>query len=129
MDSVGEGVDRQSYVPVVAKHFIAGRAMGEYGVFNHPLTCSVHHLAAYPAEHTKGTELVGLVERAMRRMEWIVFAFHTIDGGRLGCSPLFFEELLDHLALNRARIWVAPVAEVSAHVLAVRARSTRFRDQ
>lgn len=120
MDFVGEGLTRQSYVPVVAKHFIAARASGEYGFYNYPLTCTLHHLSAYPAEHTKGTELVGLVERAMKMRQWIIFAFHTIDGDRLGCPPLFFEELLDHLALNRERIWVAPVAEVASYILKIR---------
>jgi len=120
MSFVGEGLTRQSYVPVVAKHFIAARASGEYGFFNYPLSCNLHHLTAYPAEHTKGTELVGLVERAMRRREWIIFAFHTIDGGRLGCPSLFFEELLDHLILNKERIWVAPVAEIASYVAGLR---------
>jgi len=33
---VGRGKNRQSYVPVVARHFLAGRTVGEYGFGNSP---------------------------------------------------------------------------------------------
>lgn len=33
---VGRGETRHSYIPIVARHFLAGRAAGEYGFGNHP---------------------------------------------------------------------------------------------
>jgi peptidoglycan/xylan/chitin deacetylase (PgdA/CDA1 family) len=33
---VGRGTTKQSYTPVIAKHFLAGRAGGEFGLANHP---------------------------------------------------------------------------------------------
>jgi len=117
---VGEGLTRQSYVPAVARHLVAGRATGEYGFFNTPLNCDLHCLWCVGAEHRRGPEMVGFVERAARAGQWLIFAFHAIDGGRLGVAEYEFAELLDHLAANRSRIWTAPVAEIAAHLMAIK---------
>lgn len=117
---VGEGLTRQSYVPLVAKHFAAARAVGEYGFFNSPLTCDLHYLWSMPGEHRRGPELAGFVERAARRGQWLIFAFHQIEGGRLGIAEFEFAELLDHLAANRDRVWTAPVVEIAGHVRCLR---------
>jgi hypothetical protein len=118
---IGEGLTRRSYVPLVAKLFVAGRTGGEYGFFNHPYNVDLHHLGGIAAERMPGTELVGLVERCVRRGHWAILAFHSIDGGRLGINEFDFEELLDHLAESKDRIRTAPVAELAKHCRALRA--------
>jgi len=117
---VGRGLSRKSYVPVVAKHFVAGRASGEYEFFNNPLHVDLHCLLSAPAEHMRAPELIGLVELAVSRHHWICLAFHAIDGGRLGVALSEFTLLLDHLATCRERIWTAPVRDVARHVRARR---------
>lgn len=117
---VGMGLTRQSYVPVVAKHFVAGRASGEYGLPNHPLNCDLHCLVCQPCEHMPGAELVGLAEQAARRVRWVIFTFHSIDGGRLGINEFDFADLVEHLDVHRDRFWTAPVAEVALHLAKVR---------
>ncbi|MCC6442011.1 MAG: polysaccharide deacetylase, partial [Armatimonadetes bacterium] len=67
---VGHGPARQSYVPVVAKHFAAGRSLGD--VPNHPLTCDLHYLWSFPVERKSGAELVGLAERGAAQGRWVV---------------------------------------------------------
>jgi hypothetical protein len=44
---------------------------------------------------------------------------HQIAGGRLGTAPSEFERMLDWLAREREHVWVAPVAEVAAHLKTV----------
>jgi len=117
---VGEGLTRQSYVPVVARHFIAARAAGEYGFSNHPYNADLHYLASVPAERMPGPEMVGLVEQAARQGRWILFTFHSIEGGRLGVSEYDLTLLLDHLADAQERLWTAPVAEIAQHLLRLR---------
>lgn len=117
---VGEGLTRQSYVPVIAKRFIAARAVGEYGFANTPLNCDLHHLASHNAEHCRGPELIGLVRKAVKYGRWIIFAFHSIEGGRLGIAEYEFCELLDFLAEERQSIWTAPVAEVAQYLVEAR---------
>ncbi len=117
---VGEGPARQSYVPAVARHCIAGRAIGEYGFANTPLNCDLHCLWSHNAEHCRGTELIGLVRKAIKYGRWIIFAFHSIEGGRLGIAEYEFTELVDYLADERERIWTAPVAEVAGFLIQAR---------
>ncbi|NOY81764.1 MAG: polysaccharide deacetylase family protein [Kiritimatiellaeota bacterium] len=111
---VGVGAKRQSYVPVIARHFLAARAgTPNYGFFNAPGFVDLHALASQPCEQMRAAELVGLAERAARRGHWAILTFHEIDRGGLGVFKPDFIELLDHLAANRDRIWTAPVAEIA----------------
>ncbi len=117
---VGEGETRQSYVPIVARHFIAGRSVGEYAFFNSPINCDLACLWCTPAEHMRSPEMNGLVERALTMGQWLIFTFHHIGGARLGTTEYDFEWLLDYLAQNRERIWVAPVVEIAEYIIQMR---------
>lgn len=120
MTHVGEGLTRRSYVPVVAKHFVAGRGGGEYGFFNHPYNIDLHCLTSTSAQAMEPAELIGLAELAARRGHWCVLTFHGIGVGRLGTPEYAFVELLDHLAAQRQRLWTAPVATVAGHCAELR---------
>lgn len=122
MTHVGEGLTRRSYVPVVARHFVAGRAGGEYGFFNHPYNSDVHCLTSTSAQAMEPAELIGLAELAARRGHWCVLTFHGIGVGRLGTAEYAFTELLDHLATHRNRLWTAPVAEIARHCAELRSQ-------
>jgi len=114
-DYVGEGVNRQSYVPIVAKHFPAGRGKGE--IANHPLTADLASLSSFPVERMSGAELVGLAERAAAQNRWAVLTFHGIHQGHLSVQEVDFRELVAHLARHRHRLWVAPVVEVALRLI------------
>ena len=112
---VGAGASRQSYVPVIARHFVAARGKGEKA--NHPARCDLHDLWSWPAERMSGAELVGLAERAAAEGRWAVFTFHGIDEGHLPVAAVDLAELCGFLARHRDRLWTAPVAVVSQHVI------------
>ena len=113
---VGRGARRQSYVPLIATHFVAGRGGGEYGFFNNPLHIDLACAVGTPTERMSCTEMIGLVELAMRRGHWIILVFHEIGAGRLGTSEYDFQLVLDHLADNKKRIWTAPSVEVARKI-------------
>ncbi|MGQ9729715.1 MAG: polysaccharide deacetylase family protein [Candidatus Zipacnadales bacterium] len=115
---VGEGATRQSYVPIVAKHFIAGRGLGEWP--NHPLTCDLHYLWSWDVSRMTGATLVGLAERCASMGRWGLFVFHGIDEGHLPVATVDFLELCRHLQRHAARIWTAPVADIARWVLQMR---------
>ncbi len=117
---VGEGLQRQSYVPIIAKHFVAGRGIGEHMFFNSPMTQDLAYLNCQPCERVSAAEMIGLVELAATRGHWCVFAFHSIDGGRLGASEFDFTLLCDHLAAHRDRIWTAPTVDVAKQIIETR---------
>jgi peptidoglycan/xylan/chitin deacetylase (PgdA/CDA1 family) len=128
-EHVGEGPTRQSYVPVIARHFLAARGRGESGD-NHPATCDLHYLWSWNVEHLDGPALVGRAERASLGMfgTWVILTFHDVGEGRR--SNLFntepaFRELCEFLARHRDRLWTAPVVEVARHIIAWRSSPRR----
>jgi peptidoglycan/xylan/chitin deacetylase (PgdA/CDA1 family) len=114
--SVGRGATRTSYVPLIARHFAAGRAGGELP--NDPRFCDLHHLSSAAVERRSGSALVGLTEQAAARGGWGILTFHGICEGHLPVADTDFAELLDHLARRQDTLWVAPVAEVAGYVAA-----------
>jgi peptidoglycan/xylan/chitin deacetylase (PgdA/CDA1 family) len=113
-DFVGEGINRQSYVPIIAKHFPAARAKGEYA--NHPLVCDLHYLWSWPVERHSGASLVGLAEQCAAQGRWGILTFHGILQGHLSVAETDFRELCGFLKRNQSRIWTAPVVEVAQRV-------------
>ena len=117
-EHVGEGMTRQSYVPVIAKHFLAARGIGERE--NKAATCDLHYLWSRNVELMGGAELVGHAERATQD-NWVILTFHDVGrDSRLSNTTDAFRELCGFLARNRDRIWTAPVNEVAASVAAWR---------
>lgn len=114
-DYVGEGLTRQSYIPFIAKHFVAARSRGEFA--NYPLTCSMSYLWSYPVEHMSGSAIIDLIKQAMSLGQWCILAFHGIDVGKLAVSKEDFLEVCDFLAQNRSDIWVAPLIEVARSII------------
>lgn len=115
---VGSGRRRQSYVPIVAKHFLAARGIGEFPFGNYPATCDLHYLWSWPIQMMSGIELVGLAERTAALSQWGIMTFHGIDdGGNLSISMSAFRELCDFLDRHRDRIWVAPVITVARKII------------
>jgi hypothetical protein len=115
MTFVGRGKGRQSYVPIVAKHFLAGRGGGEYGFGNVPAVVDLACFAGLDMDRKSGFEMIGLVEELTSRGQWVVFVFHQIDGSRLTVGSYDFNMLLNYLH-RRRDIWTAPAAEVARKV-------------
>ncbi len=125
---VGEGATRQSYVPVIAKYFPAGRGKGEAA--NHPLFTDLHYLASWTmAGWMSGSQLYGFAEAAAKQERWGILTFHGLQegpgslwvpGSSYHGSPLSadsFRELCEYLAKHRERIWTAPVVTVAQQII------------
>ncbi len=121
-DFVGRGETRRSYVPIIARHFIAARGIGERHWYNSPLACDLHYLWSCPVERMSGAEMIGLAERAAAQCRWGILTFHGINEGHLPISDIDLKELLAYLDSNRDRIWTVPVVEVAKYVLEWRAK-------
>lgn len=112
---VGRGAGRRSYVPVIARHFLAARGLGEKPWPNDPLACDLHYLWSWPAERMSAAEMIGLVELTLARGAWAIFTFHGVGEGHLPVSEHDLRSLLEYLE-GRSEVWVAPLARVAAHV-------------
>jgi len=114
LDYVGEGERRQSYVPLIARRFVAGRGRGE--VPNHPLTSDLSYLWSFTVERMSGAELIGLAERAAATGRWSILTFHGIHQGHLSVADVDLRDLCQFLTRQRTRIWIAPVATVAGRI-------------
>jgi len=118
MEFVGEGPNRQSYVPVIARHFVAGRGWGELP--NDPRKTDLFYLYSFPVERMSGHEMIGLAEWAMQTGRWSILTFHGINQGRLAVTDWDLRRLCQFLTKNRSQVWVAPVATIAQHLHAWR---------
>ncbi len=109
---VGHGVSRQSYVPIIAKHFLAGRAAGEYGFGNDPDTMDTAALLSIRVDRMTGFEMIGLVQDLTDRGKWVILSFHDISGSRISVEDGEFRHLLRFLQDRRSEIAVAPVVDI-----------------
>ncbi len=116
MEHVGRGPTRQSYVPVVARHHIAGRGKGEFPFGNHASTVDLHYAWSWPAERMPGSQMIGLIESCIGKRGWGVLTFHGINEGGLGVAETDFRELVNYLKGNHSRIWTAPVWKVAQRI-------------
>lgn len=121
MTHVGRGLQRQTYVPVVAKHFVCGRGGGEYGFFNHPWHVDLACVYGQSCQHLTWLHMLGLVEACITAGQWLILVFHSLGIGHLATPLADFLRLCDHLASRRDAVWVAPVAEVAHHLQQARA--------
>jgi peptidoglycan-N-acetylglucosamine deacetylase len=116
---IGRGSQRQSYVPLVAERFVAGRGYAsETG--NLPDRCDLAHLEAYVIDGLDAGALQSLVDAGMARGEWVIMVGH--DVGQHGPQTVPARELdrFCHRVVRDDRIWIAPVLQVAERV-----RSTR----
>jgi hypothetical protein len=113
---VGRGPTRQSYIPVIARHFVAARAKGFSMRGNHPIYADLHYLGSWGAERMAAREMVGLVEECAAEGWWGIFTFHGVNEGHLPISEHDLCGLLDYLAQHRERIWSATLARVARYV-------------
>lgn len=117
---VGEGGNRQSYVPLVDKHFLAGRGWGEYGFGNTPQYTDLANVWGIRTDRMGGFEMIGLVEELTARDKWVVLIFHDISGDRITVARDDYLMLCDYLARKKEEIYVAPMAEVAQRVSAIK---------
>ncbi|MCZ6678795.1 MAG: polysaccharide deacetylase family protein [Candidatus Poribacteria bacterium] len=114
---VGKGLNRRSYVPIVAKFFFAARAGGEMSnLINSPYHADVHCLSSWKCERRSAAELIGLVEQTATQGGWSIFTFHGFGEGHLPVAQPDFEALLVHLDAVRDRIQTAPLVKVAEYL-------------
>ena len=124
---VGEGLHRQSYVPIVAKHFPAARGTGE--ATNHPDLTDLHYLTSWIVSGwMSGNDLIQAAKAAMARKRWIIFVFHGMSqeepstwdpasyyhGG--GFSGEEFEVLCQFLSDHKEEVQTGTVLNVAQQV-------------
>jgi peptidoglycan-N-acetylglucosamine deacetylase len=118
---VGTGRQRQSVVPFIAEHFLAGAAGGEISKpYNHPGHLDLHALMSLRADNLAEPDLFQRIEQATDMGRWLILTFHGVDEGHLPIARDALAKLLSFLDQRRNQLWTAPVAEVAEYLRRVR---------
>lgn len=115
---VGRGEDFRSYVPLVARHFRAGRGFNAECA-NIPDFCDPCHLFGIDADGKTVDQLIELARQAATAGTWLVLAGHNV--GTLSRQTVDTQALvaLCHYA-HENDIWMGTVAEIVEFVRAAR---------
>ena len=108
---LGRGDSRRSYVPLVARRFLAGRGYGGETA-NDPTRCDLAHLDAFAIDGLDADALLGLVDDERADGRWVILAGHDVgDDGEQTVLVSAFERICRRL--TESDVWVAPVREVA----------------
>jgi peptidoglycan/xylan/chitin deacetylase (PgdA/CDA1 family) len=111
---VGRGPNRQSYVPLIAQYFKAGRATLNSG--NAKGICDVSHLHAVGIDRAEAENLIRLIDQARANNEWLIFYGHELgDVEGHGMTTDTFDEVCRY-ARQFEDIWIDTVAAIASTV-------------
>lgn len=119
LDFVGRGTDRQSYVPLIAKHFLVGRGYrGEF--MNNPAFCDLAMVQSVGVDAYTFEEMTDVIEKALRLGYWLIFTAHNIiegagEDGR-GMTEQNLNKLCEYLAERKNDIWTDTCGHVAEYI-------------
>ncbi|MBN2449509.1 MAG: polysaccharide deacetylase family protein [Lentisphaeria bacterium] len=116
MDFVGRGVDRRSYVPLVARRYLAGRGFrDEY--MNRPDFCDLARVGGTEMDGLTAEQMIQTARNAVRGGLWLVFVAHDVGQQPRQCiTPEALERFCAWGTDPQNGIWIDTVAAVAACV-------------
>lgn len=114
---VGRGINTQSYVPLVARHFLAGRGFPSEW-HNIPEVCDLAQLNGRSFDQLPFDEILSWIEQTRQEKGWLILVGHDIghDVQRQMVQVNTLRALIEY-ALNPAYgVWLDTVASVARHV-------------
>ena len=113
---VGRGSKTKSYVPLIAKMFIAGRGWRDEAP-NDPLHCNFQQLTGVEMDGKSFEQILVLMEDAKKTGKWLVLAGHEMGDGGMQTTHLDMLKQLAEYVNNPANgIWIAPMGTVAKYV-------------
>lgn len=114
---VGRGVDKRSYAPVVAKHFLSGRGFMDEAS-NDPSFCDLCLLNGTEGDGLSIERLREIMGWAAEAGGWVVLAIHDIDGDgrRQSISTDSLDQFCAHCKAEGSGIWIDTVEHVADYI-------------
>ncbi len=113
---VGRGCSNQSYVPLVAERFLAGRC------FNHPTPVypwqvDLAQTWSHDADRLSPRAVIEILEDGLKNGLWVVLTGHEIAPDHpQGISPATLQAIGQWAREKGNRVWVDTVAAVAHHI-------------
>jgi peptidoglycan-N-acetylglucosamine deacetylase len=119
---VGRGKETQSYVPVVAELFLAGRGWLDEAA-NDPTFVDLSQTLGVEMDGKDFGNMRPLLDDARGRGAWLVLAGHDVgDDGRQTTRVIMLDELLSYAKDPANGIWLATVGEAADQIVRQRGR-------
>jgi peptidoglycan-N-acetylglucosamine deacetylase len=113
---IGRGVSTQSYVPVIAKRFRAGRGFRDEAA-NDPAYCDLAQLLGVDSDRMTLDQMKEAVAKAEQQGGWLVFAGHDIGGaGAQSNDPAVLDAFLKYAKDPASGIWLDTVDAIATYV-------------
>jgi len=94
----------QDFAAALKPHFVAYRAAGPAMVTD-AVALDPYAMPVYFVEGWTGEQLIALVEKAAAQHALVSLLFHGVGAEHLSVTREAHDQLLDHLAKNKARFW------------------------
>ncbi len=114
---VGRGVEKRSYAPIVAKHFLSGRGFMDEPL-NDPSFCDLCLLNGTEGDGLSVEQLKGIAGRALEAGGWVVLAIHGVDGDgrRQSISTHSLDRFCAHCKAADSGIWIDAVEHIADYI-------------
>jgi peptidoglycan/xylan/chitin deacetylase (PgdA/CDA1 family) len=117
---IGRGAGVQSYVPLVAKRFLAGRGFRDE-MSNVPAACDLAQVLGTDSDGLTFEQMRDLVVTASKQGRWVAFAGHEIGKpGRQVTLAAALEQFLQYAKDPANGVWLDTVQAVAKHIQAQR---------
>lgn len=119
--TVGRGLHAESYVPIVAKHFWAGRGYRAEAC-NDPNYADLAQAAGLGADDLSFGQLKPWLDLTANEGGWLMTCHHEVtdDGQRLSTRPDVLDAICRYVIDPVNGIWVDTVRNIAAYVRAHR---------
>lgn len=122
---VGRAKLVKSYVPLVARHFLAGRGFPDE-TFNDPIFCDLAQLAGQNADGVSFEQFKLLINQAADAGGWVIFVGHEVGDAERQCVASSVLEALCQYARDPVNgLWIDTVEAIAIHVLEARKGNER----
>lgn len=113
---VGRGENVQSYVPLIARRFLAGRGYRD-DTANDPAYCDLAQLHGRDADLWPAGVLKEWIDDAVRHNHWLILVAHHIGANNAySIAPEVLEEVCGHASDPSSGIWIDTVAAVAGRI-------------
>ena len=114
---VGRGASVQSYVPLVARHFLAGRGYPS-DWHNAPDFCDLAQVNGVSMDNLEFAQVLALIEKAREVGGWLVLAGHDAgsEAGRQVTRSDMLRALCDYALEPDQGVWLDTVAAVAEYI-------------
>jgi peptidoglycan-N-acetylglucosamine deacetylase len=113
---IGRGQNQKSYVPLVDKHFLAGRGFREEAA-NAPTYCDLAKIGAFNFDASPYEEVISRIQAGAKIGDWVVFAGHEVgeSGGQTVNADLL-DKVCAYCQDPANGVWIDTIQTIAQYV-------------